>query len=515
MKFAKYPVGIFIGLLALWITLMDTDFSRETTLRVAFPNNGNADSYEPTQIHFTDEYVFLESIYSPLVELSNERGVPVSSVAHEFYWKGGELHFVIRDGLRTIDGHKIGVDDVITSLKRLLVLSKNTHGDFKNLVCPDIRPETMERDCPRIKKQGDNTLVLDLGEQKDFVIPMLAAIDFAIVPRSSIDPETLKIVDYRNTSGPYYVERDEGGGNIVLKANPTHFHYGPDMPQEIVLVPTRGMDRDKVVDELYKSGKLDHITTIGGLFPSELTPMNPKDNNFYESIPIQTELAYITEKGRQRLPLKERLAFAKSLQKAFHEYYGGRVGYKEIRQFFITTKGGQGFSPEIENSLRESFEKVPMERSGEEIFLGILKSKGAVLENYEMLARKYMPQLKVEQSKNIPAFSKMTDEEMPDYMIVSTDSGFLEDIGLLSYTMNAGYFGLSPKEGKAWLADYMNTQDKKERLDKIDKMHAKSLAEGLMIPLIAAPYVAVIKKPWKMHFSPLFANNQFWKIRRD
>ena len=507
-------LGVSVGLLALYMTLVDTDSSGERTLRIAFPRDKKVDAYEPAQIHYSVEYVFLESIYSPLVELSNEQGVPVPSVAHEFYWKGGELHLVIRDNLRTIDGYKIGADDVIASFKRLLILSKNTHGDFKNLICPDIRMETMEQDCPGMKRQGDNKLILDLVKQRDFVIPMLAAIDFAIIPRSSIDPKTLKIIDYRNTTGPYYVERDKGGGNIVLKANPAHFHHNSKMPQKLVLVPVKGMGRDKVI-ESYDKGEFDHITTIGGLSVNELKQIKSKDNNFYESIYIKTELAHITEKGKQRLPLEKRLAFVKSLQKAFHDYYGSREGYRIIRQFFVATNAVQEFLPEMENLLRESFEKVSMEYSGEGTFLGISKSKGVALEEYEMLARKYMPQLQIEQFKGIPALAKLADEDIPDYRITSTDSGFLEDIGLLSYMMNTGNFGLSPKEGKAWLADYMNTSDKKERLNKIDQMHTKSLAEGLMIPLIAAPYVAVIKKPWKMNFSPLFANNQFWKIHRD
>ena len=506
-------MAVAIGLLVLWTVFMGTDLQEETTLRVAFSHNKPADFYEPAEIHFTNEYVFLESVFSPLVELSDEQGAPVSSIAKEFYWQGRELHFVIRDDLQTIDGHKIGVDDVITSLKRLLILSKNTHGDFKNLVCPDIQLQTMEQDCPRIKKQG-HTLILDLVEQKDFVIPMLAAIDFAIIPRSSIDLKTLKIIDYRNTTGPYYVKRDEGGGHIVLKANPTHFHYSPKMPQELVLVPTKGMSKDRVI-ELYKNGELDHITTIGGLFVSELKQMDSVNSNFYESIYIQTEVAHITEKGKKRIPPARRLAFAKSLQKAFHEHYKEREGHRGIRQFFTASKGGQGLSRESEDLLNDTFRRAVMEQSGEGIFLGIFKSKGDGLEEYSMLAKKSMPGLQVEQAKGMPAFTKLGDKDMPDFVIISTDSGFLEDIGLLSYTMNAGVFGLSPQEGKAWLKDYMDTTDKAERLRKLESMHTKSLTEGLMIPLIATPYVAVVKKPWKIYFSPLFGNNPFWKIRRD
>ena len=506
-------MAVVIGFLVLWTVFMGTDLQEETTLRVAFPHNKPADFYEPAEIHLSNEYFFLEGIYSPLVELSNEQGAPVSSIAKEFYWQGRELHFVIRDDLQTIDGHKVGVDDAITSLKRLLILSKNTHGDFKNLICPDIQLETMEEDCPRIKKQG-NTLILDLVEQKDFVIPMLAAIDFAIIPRSSINPKTLKIIDYRNTSGPYYVERDEGGGHIVLKANPAHFHYSPKMPQELVLVPTAGVGRDKVV-EWYKKGDIDHITTIGKVFVDDLRQVGLQDSNFYESIYIQTEVAYITEKGKKRIPPERRLAFAKSLQKAFHEHYKGREGYRGIQQFFTASHGGQGLSRESEDLLSDMFRRVVMEQSGEGIFLGIFKSKDNGLEEYSEISQKYMPDLRVELPKGMPTFTKLADEDMPDYMLVNTDSGFLEDIGLLSYTMNAGVFGLSPQEGKAWLKDYMDTKDKTERLRKLERMHTKSLIEGLMIPLIAMPYVAVVKKPWKIHFSPLFGNNPFWKIRRD
>ena len=514
MRAAKYLLSVAVGLLVFWMAFVRDDVQEGGTLKVAFPHSSSADSHDPAQIQFANEYFFLESIYSPLVELSSDKGSPVSSVAREFYWKGNELHFVIRDDLRTIDGHNVGADDVIVSLKRLLILAKNTHGDFKNLICPDIQLESMEQDCPRIKKRG-NIVVLDLVEQRDFVIPMLASIDFAIIPHSSMNPKTLKIMDYRNTSGPYYVERDEGGGHIVLKANPHHFHYGSNMPQEIVLVPSKEVTKEEVI-QWYKRKKVEHITTIGKLSIEDLREMDAKSNNFYESIYTHTEVAFITEKGRERLSLEKRLAFAKSLQKAFHENYRSREGYRAIRQFFVATQGGQGLSPDSEKLLNNTFEKVTLERSGKGISLGIFKSKQDIVKEFAVLAKKYMPHLEVERAKGVPAFSPLADDkDMPDYMIVSTDSGFLEDIGLLSYTMNAGIFGLSPGEGKAWLADYMNTRDKRERLKKIDQMHTKSLTEGLMIPLIATPYVAVVKKPWKMHFSPFFGNNQFWKIRRD
>ena len=496
----------------LLMASLNSNISKDRTLRVAFPSDSAVDSYEPAKIHFTNEYIFLESIYSPLVELSDDKGTPVSSVARRYYWKGNELHLVIRDDLETIDGHQVGVDDVVASLKRLLILSQNTHGDFKNLVCPDVELKNLEQDCPGMVVKG-NSLILNLTNYRDFLIPMLASIDFAIIPRASIDPKTLKIIDYRNTSGPYYVESDEGNGRITLRANPKHFHFDERMAKEVVLVPTKGMSQKQVIDE-YNEQKIDHITTVNGFSVNEIGKVDTGDSRIHRTIHIKTEIAYITEKGKKRLALKKRLAFAKSLQKSFHYYYSNKTGYKTIRQFFLSL-GNQGFSQEEENLLERTFAEVSMEQSGEGISLGIFKSNPKSLRKYGEVAKTYMPNLQVIQAKSIPAFVRSSYEDTPDYLIVNTDSGFLEDIGLLSYTISLGAFGLSKKDGKVWLNEYMNTGDKKERLAKLKQMHLESLTQGLMIPLASAPCLAVARKPWRPELSPLFANNPLWKIRKD
>ena len=58
-------------------------------LRVAFPYNKTVDAYEPTKIHLAPEYIFLENIYSPLIELSKDNGTPVAGLAESFEWKEG------------------------------------------------------------------------------------------------------------------------------------------------------------------------------------------------------------------------------------------------------------------------------------------------------------------------------------------------------------------------------------------------------------------------------------------
>ena len=50
-----------------------------SVLRVGMPNEHSVDFYEPTRIHFSDEYLFLESIYSTLIHLSDDISSPEAS----------------------------------------------------------------------------------------------------------------------------------------------------------------------------------------------------------------------------------------------------------------------------------------------------------------------------------------------------------------------------------------------------------------------------------------------------
>ena len=489
---------------------MHQSYPEDHVLDIAFPYEKRIEAYDPAKIHFAQEYILLESIYSPLIELANTNSEPFAAVARMFYWEGSELHFVIREDLKTIDGYQITVDDVEASLKRLLILSENTHGDFKNLVCPDAKLKSLKDDCPGIHKKG-NTLILRPKHRRSFLLDIFASIDFAIIPQKSFDPVSLKITDYRNTSGPYYVDQDNGDGNIVLKLNPAHFHFEESMAREVRLVSSRKMNRDEVI-QLLNQGKVDHITTLEGLEIPDLQKIDLNKSSFHETIHIRTAVTHITEEGKKKIPVKKRLGFAKALQKSFHEYCEKEEGCRPIQQFFIPLSGGD-FSREEEAALKKLMDSVDGETSGENISLEILESKLSALKQHIQISKKYMPNLKVEKAKGIPAFNKSSDT--PDYLMVFTDSGFLDNIGLISYSTNSGIFGFPKEEGKAWLRDYMDTEGKLERIAKLRAMHLKSLTEGHMIPLYRTPYVAVARRPWKMHLSQLFANNPFWKIRKE
>ena len=503
---------MLISCLTWWKINTSPPFPEDHVLDIAFPSTDKIETYDPAKIYLASEYILLESVYSPLIELSNTNGEPFAAVARMFYWRDQKFYLVIRDDLKTIDGHPITAEDVMLSFKRLMILSKNTHGDFKSLVCPETELKSVFDDCPRMEIEG-NTLILTPRYRSDLLVPMLAAIDFAIIPRKSFDPKSLKITDYRNTSGPYYVDQDKGNGNIILKPNPAHFHFEESMAQEIRLVPTKGKTQDELI-ELFGQIKIDHITTIEGIQIENLKEIGLDKSSFHETIHINTIVACITEKGKNRIPRKKRLAFAKALQKSFSDYCAKKEGCRPTKQFFLPLIGGL-FPNDSDSALQKIMDSVEIETSGEGIHLGVYKMKQNELDEFFQTSKTYMPNLKVEQAMGMPDLVKVKNGSTPDYVIVVTDSGFLEDIGLLSYSMNTGIFGYSQEEGKAWLKDYMQTEDKLERVNKLRTMHLKSLTEGWMIPLYRTPYVAIARKPWKMHLSQLFANNPFWKIRKE
>lgn len=241
------------------------------TLRVAFPVARKSLSYEPTNIRLGYEYIFLENIFSTLVEMDT-KGVLQPGVAEKAEWINNELRLTIPEGIRTASGLPIDASDVLFSLKRLLVLSGNTHGNFKDLICPEAELKSIEDECKGLRQEG-RYIFLSVGERKPFLLPMLAAIDFAIIPKSSCDPKTLEIINLRETSGPYYVASDDGAGNIELRLNPHHFHASKEIADKVLLVPMDPKNQRESIQALLDN-RVDLLTTVDTSKADDLIPLS-------------------------------------------------------------------------------------------------------------------------------------------------------------------------------------------------------------------------------------------------
>jgi hypothetical protein len=483
------------------------------TLRVSFPVKKAVSEYEPTEIHLAPEYIFLETIYSPLVEMSTQ-GKIEPGVAKSYEWRGDDLYLHIRDDLKTQSGYTITAADAAFSLKRLLIRSGNTHGNFRDLVCPGHELKSVEENCPGIKVEGQ-TLILSSGGRKSFLVPLLAAIDFAVIPKFAVDPVTLNIKDYSQTSGPYYVEKDHGGGNIALKINKSHYHYNSKMASTIELIPTQPeVGRNSMND--FDEDKVDLITTIDSSRPEEIIDFakSQSHSNFHSTMNIRTFVAVFTKKGFDRFTREERLSVASKIQKTTQDVLGHRSGYSPSSQFFPPF--GEGALDTVRLHEIQEIYKAALPQSNVVKPIKIACIRIGNIEPLKKAIEAMMPNIQVVESKDLPDFSKFSsDAEIPDMFISGPDTSFQEDISLISYSLSVGFFGMSKEDRLAWLAKYMTIDDKAKRLEVLTNEHYQSLKDGILIPLVVAPYVALSKEPWKIKLSSLFANNPLWLIQKD
>jgi hypothetical protein len=475
--------------------------SSDRTLYVASPMNRPADGYDPAKIYNAVEYVFLENIYSTLVEFSPS-GELVPGIAESFGWVQNELVLNIRKDLKTASGHSITPQDVEASLKRLLILASNTHGNWAELICQKEKIVSIEQSCIGIRVDGD-AVVLSPGKKLPFLLQMLAAMDFAVIPKSSLNKE-LKIFDYKNTSGPYYVEKDDLLGSITLKANKTHYRYHPNMPHEIKLVPA--IEKDSL--SLFKENQIDLITTVDNTTEKTKFQKFIKENsdiNIHKTMNIKSIAAIFTEAGLKKYSRDERLAFGNLIRETLEKEQYSELGLAPALQF-LPLFGEGALSEEEESNLRAEFKKLePESQLPKRMKIGL---SGKSILYMKPVIEKAFPDSTVTPRSTTPEFSDF------DVLIYSIDSGFMEDISLVTYAINFGIFGSVP-EGKKWLTNYMNIESKEERIHLLKELHFDALNSGTLIPIFHTYYKAIARKPWSLGLSKFYANNPFYYMRYE
>ena len=504
--------GILGAMVGLGVYVLHPHEPKDGPVRVAFPYDRSPQSYDPARITLGPEYIFLENVFSPLIEM-DIHGTVTSGVASRFEWQEDEAVLTLRKDLFTVDGHQIDVHDAEISLKRLLVLTGNTHGNLLDLLCGGKKLVSINDHCPGIEVRGDQ-LILKPGHRRPFLFPMLAAIDFAVIPRQSIDQNSLGITDFRNTTGPYYVADDAGRGHITLKANPKHYHYSDRMPQEIKLVPMNSEDPNRSLKALDR-GEVDVVTTIDAATPEAVLQFHRKNGDrftLHKTQNIRNILLQYSERGRQVLSQEQRRGLGKAVRAAFSKLMSKSLAYKSEIQF-LPVFGNGGLSEKQIADLEKLFAEsaVPkVDGSGKKAVVVRL----ALRDEFKTIFDEIMPGLDLNDGQSFSFLTYKNPEDMPILEISGPDTGFLEDIGLISYSMNAGMLFVPKDQRQNWLAEYGVLERKEDRIAKLNQVHFKALMDPVIVPLAAAPYVALATNDWNIGLSTLFANNQLWLFTR-
>lgn len=507
MKWKSLIIISVLFILGFLIIFNSFKMKKDLTLKVAmFYETKKPSDIDPSRIHFSSEYLYLENIYSPLVEY-NINGELVAGVSKSFRWEGNEAIFEIREDLYTADGYKITAYDVEKSFKRLFILSTNTHGNLKDMLCPNIELKSIGESCPNMEVRDNGKIfVMRFKKKHPFLFPMLTAIDFAVIPSISIDDKTLEIKDHRNTSGPYYVLSED---KLDLQANQKHYHYNEKMPQKIIYVYPKEQTVDSMID-LLKSNEIDHIPTGGvGTYPLIKFHRENRDINIHLTYPFKLFMLGFTNKGIKRFDSIKRFKIGLIMRQLFLPRYQPSQEFIPTYQIFPVISEGNLASEQL-NKLISKINSIKLP--------GIIKDKISILNSPEIPELKEVfPNIKYVYLKGIYGkidFKKEKIDE-PDLFFFITDMSFQEDINLLTYSINANIFKVRNNEAKLWLKDYMETDDKSERIKKLNKLHYETLSEGYVFPIVFAPYAAILRKPWKFGLSKYYANNPIWRIYRE
>lgn len=460
-------------------------------------------AYDPADARDNSDFFFLENIFSPLTEYSAGNSL-VSGLAESYEWRDGQARLRLRSGLATVDGRPVTAADAELSLKRLLILGGTKYSFLSVPLCGK-PPGRLSDPCPGLRTEdAERTLVIDFPEQRTFLFRLLANIDYSIIPRASFDHATLKITDYRNTSGPYYVHADSGGGRVTLKANPAHYRYSPDMPGTVTVKSIEETALKEQVYRLLKDGEGDYLTISVVRRPSDKLRFAEENPGYavHSTRPLRLLSVVFTPKGRDRLTLQERFFIAARLRELYLER--NSLGQAPDQIFHLE---GQ-LSPAQAGRLRELFASAGA--------APLLKQVAADrLYNYFSrdgeAIKKWLP--RVAYADRLRKQRKRAPE--PDFRIFSAEIGLQDDLSLVLHYLDSDFFGLTAAETEAWRQKYLAAADKRERMALLRELQFDTMALGRALPLGLMPYASLARRPWAFNYPEAIAGDQLWRLRRQ
>jgi hypothetical protein len=156
---------------------------------------------------------------------------------------------------------------------------------------------------------------------------------------------------------------------------------------------------------------------------------------------------FFSERGIRDLSVDERMAIGKKIKLSISEYFLKLPGYEDVFQFF--PQHGDGA---IANDQAKSiFEKAAFVPGIESKKVSIEIVRVGKLDIYQNRIKAVLPNVEVTEGSTLPSFRTYNSiDEMPHAHISGPDTGFNEDISLISYSLTAGFFGLSQQERQTW-----------------------------------------------------------------
>ncbi len=457
---------------------------------------------DPTNVVDSQQSNLLRSLYSTLLYFDTSGRIRTGA-AEKFEVHENTIRFFMRNDLKTSSEDFITAKDVYLSFKRLLVLNKNTHGKLTDFIKCDLPPTTITSKCDGIRFTN-NIFEIELKEAKyiPYFLPVLTNPDFSILPEKAVDyAGDLKIKDYRNTSGAYYVDTIDHN-KTVFRVNRGHYLIDVRNPETIEFVTVEDNRNER-----FKNGEFDVIPTYHAIYLRDIELLGDLSQyNVHQTMPIKLFKVGFTPKGRANLSREERLSIGAQLKKSFYKNFPDHKDFKPSDDYF-TVVGEGSLTTEQKSKIEENFSKFENSLNREiaaDISVTWPEKAKSIVEKIPHV--KFIELIRRNGTIVNPA---------PDAYVIDIDAGGFDNISLLSYLQSLGELGMTESEFSSWLSDYFDTTDTRVRLDKFRDLHFNMLYNAHVIPIGVQPYYAIARKPWKIEAYKMFAGSPFWTIKRE
>ena len=482
----------------------------DSTLKVALNISTSIDDLDTKSIIESADYSVLELLLSPLVEYNNQ-GEIVGAIAERFYWDNNDLIFEFRKTTFS-SGTPVTPDDAITTFKRLMILNSNSHGELANLLCIKSRPKSLSDDCEGMIADG-NRLILRAKKKTPFLLPLLTSIDYGILNSRLLDQNSLKIISFSDTSGPYKLNKVDG--KQYLNANKNHWHYKKNTPQIIDFVPfDYDINSKNSAENQFIAGRVDFIPTASEFRLNNvdyIQKRTAKPFRVHVTNPIAFAYAEYTLPGLA-LPIEARRHIFSCMRRAVKKHLAndpsGRIATIQI----LPPSSEGNLSLEQMENIESEIEKhnKPCDALGIRIAV-----PNFLLNYYKKILDAELNNFNLVGYPDVAVFGDRTDKDVPELTILGVDVSAVESINSISYAVKNGILvppgNQTPSE---WLKTYFDTPEKSDRMAMLQSIQFNTVwANPRIIPFSIRPFASVINARWETDFSQLFANDPYWKIK--
>lgn len=192
---------------------------------------------DPTNIELASQWYLLDHISSGLVTFDHVEGKFKPGLAEWNSHRQSGVHtFTLKPDARFSDGTPITAQDIVVSLKRLLIRKTSTHFPLWEYIEGADSLKNMSDNCTGLFAVNDKTVEIRLKNLSESFFLQLASPETGIW--SAKDLNAVHIEEFKPTkfSGPYAVAKIDGK-TIDLKRNEYNFisEKFPNSPKEILL----------------------------------------------------------------------------------------------------------------------------------------------------------------------------------------------------------------------------------------------------------------------------------------